>query len=47
MKKVISSALVWMVVVATLTACAATKKAEATRIKCPACGYEFEAPAQN
>jgi hypothetical protein len=47
MKKVISSALVGMVVVATLTACAAPRKAEATRVKCPSCGYEFDAPAQD
>ena len=31
---------------ASLTACATTKSGEMQRVKCPACGYEFDAPAQ-
>ncbi|TYO99210.1 hypothetical protein EDC39_10353 [Geothermobacter ehrlichii] len=30
-----------------LTACATTKANQKTRVKCPACGYEFKVPAQN
>jgi len=28
-----------------LTACAKKMETEKTRVKCPACGYEFEVPA--
>jgi hypothetical protein len=33
-----------MVLALSFTACAPVKKEEGPRIKCPACGYEFEAP---
>jgi len=41
-------ALAWVVVgllAVSLSACATTKGGEMTKVKCPACGYEFEAPA--
>lgn len=46
MKKLFSMLLVAMLALS-LSACAAMKKPETTRVKCPACGYEFDAPAQN
>lgn len=36
--------LLMVLFVASLTACAA-KQGEVQRVKCPACGYEFDAPA--
>ncbi len=35
--------LMVMVLAASLSACAATKEST-TKVKCPACGYEFEVP---
>jgi hypothetical protein len=46
MKKLISLVLLTLLAIS-LTACAGMKKGETTRVKCPACGYEFDAPAQN
>ena len=46
MKKLISAVLVVMFALS-LSACAGMQKGEKTRVKCPACGYEFDAPAQN
>jgi hypothetical protein len=46
MKKLISLVLLTMLAIS-LTACAGMKKGETTRVKCPACGYEFDAPAKN
>lgn len=43
MKKLVSVVLVGMLALS-LTACAGMKKGEATRVKCPQCGYEFEVP---
>ena len=42
MKKLIT--LVLMVLFAASVVACAPAKAEKTRVKCPACGYEFEAP---
>jgi len=44
MKKAITL-LLMVLFAASLTACAG-KTAETQRVKCPACGYEFDAPAQ-
>ena len=44
MKKAITMLLL-VLFAASLSACA-TKSAETQRVKCPACGYEFDAPAQ-
>jgi hypothetical protein len=46
MKKLISLVLLTLLAIS-LTACAGMKKGETTRVKCPACGYEFDAPAKN
>jgi len=46
MKKLISAVLVVMFALS-LSACAGMQKGEKTRVKCPACGYEFDAPAKN
>jgi hypothetical protein len=43
MKKAITMLLL-VLFTASLTACATTKT-ETQRVKCPACGYEFDAPA--
>lgn len=43
MKKLVTLLMVTVLAVS-LSACATTK-GSATKIKCPACGYEFEAPA--
>ena len=43
MKKLISLVLMVMFTVS-LAACAPAGKQGTTRVKCPACGYEFEAP---
>ena len=45
MKKLISFVLVAMLALS-LSACAGMGKKEATRVKCPACGYEFDAPTE-
>jgi uncharacterized lipoprotein YmbA len=45
MKKLVS--LLMMAVLAlSLAACAATGGKDKVRVKCPACGYEFDAPSQ-
>jgi len=44
MKKLISFAMVAMLALS-LTACAGMGKKESMRVKCPACGYEFQTPA--
>lgn len=36
--------LLMMSLLATLAACATTSSKDKVRIKCPACGYEFDAP---
>ncbi|WP_291317263.1 hypothetical protein [Desulfuromonas sp.] len=46
MKKLISVLLV-SVLALSLSACAGMKKGEAARVKCPACGYEFEVPVDH
>jgi hypothetical protein len=43
MKKLVTLLMVTVLAVS-LSACATTKNG-GTKIKCPACGYEFEAPA--
>lgn len=43
MKKLISLVLLTLFALS-LTACAGMKKEEKVRVKCPACGYEFDAP---
>ncbi len=45
MKKVLSGALVTMLILS-LVACAGTAGDKKVRVKCPACGYEFDAPAE-
>jgi transcription elongation factor Elf1 len=37
--------LVAAVLLASLSACATKAQKSTTRVKCPACGYEFEVPA--
>jgi len=44
MKRLASLALV-VAVAALLSACSTMGKHDAPRVKCPACGYEFQAPA--
>jgi len=44
MRKVVSLVLATMLAIS-LSACASMSKKEGTRVKCPACGYEFEVPA--
>ncbi|AMV73904.1 hypothetical protein JCM30471_23240 [Desulfuromonas carbonis] len=46
MRKLVTLVLMTMLALS-LTACAGMGKKEATRVKCPACGYEFEVPATN
>ncbi|WP_155890862.1 hypothetical protein [Desulfuromonas sp. TF] len=41
-----ASLLTVLMLLASLTACATPRDSETTRIKCPACGYEFEAPRE-
>ena len=45
MKKVFSGALAVMMILS-LVACAGTSKDQKIRVKCPACGYEFDAPTE-
>jgi hypothetical protein len=45
MKKFIGL-LVLVSVAASLYACSTAKQAEVQRVRCPACGYEFDAPAR-
>ena len=45
MKKVLTGVLAVMMVLS-LVACASTKGDQKVRVKCPACGYEFDAPTE-
>jgi Flp pilus assembly protein TadD len=45
MKKVLSGALAVMMNLS-LVACAGTSGDQKIRVKCPACGYEFDAPSE-
>ena len=45
MKKLMTLMMV-AVMAFSLSACAGMQKKEQARVKCPACGYEFEAPVQ-
>jgi hypothetical protein len=45
MKRLVSFVLVVMFALS-LSACAGMGKKETTRVKCPACGYEFDAPRE-
>ena len=45
MRKVLSLVLA-TVMVMSLSACAGMGKQETSRVKCPACGYEFDAPRE-
>lgn len=45
MKRLVSLVLV-AVLALTLSACAGMGKQETARVKCPACGYEFDAPRE-
>jgi len=45
MKGLISFVLL-AVLALSLSACAGVTKKDASRIKCPACGYEFSAPKE-
>ena len=44
MKKLMTLVLVTMLAFS-LSACATMKGGEKARVKCPACGYEFDVPA--
>ncbi|WP_305047111.1 hypothetical protein [Geoalkalibacter sp.] len=43
MKKLMTLIMASMIALS-FAACAPTAKEEKVRVKCPACGYEFEAP---
>lgn len=45
MKKLIGL-LVMVLLAASLYACSSAKQAEVQRVRCPACGYEFDHPAR-
>jgi hypothetical protein len=45
MKKMVSLLLVTLLALS-FAACAPMKKEQKTRVKCPACGYEFEVPIE-
>jgi hypothetical protein len=45
MKKVFTGALAAMMILS-LVACAGTGADSKVRVKCPACGYEFDAPTE-
>jgi Flp pilus assembly protein TadD len=45
MKKVATGLLAVMMVLS-LVACAGTNGDQKIRVKCPACGYEFDAPTE-
>jgi hypothetical protein len=45
MKKTVAF-LVMAVFAVSMFACAPVKKETRTRVKCPACGYEFEVPIE-
>ncbi|MBE0598385.1 MAG: hypothetical protein IH614_14040 [Desulfuromonadales bacterium] len=44
MMRKLMSLLVTGVLALSLSACATAPKSDTTRVKCPACGYEFTAP---
>ena len=43
MKKAIGMFLLMVWAMVSLTACTGSKQADVRRVKCPACGYEFDA----
>ena len=45
MNKVLTGVMAVMMVLS-LVACAGTKGDQKVRVKCPACGYEFDAPIE-
>ena len=45
MKKLLSGTLAVMMILS-LVACAGTSGDQKIRVKCPACGYEFDAPSE-
>jgi ABC-type Zn uptake system ZnuABC Zn-binding protein ZnuA len=45
MRKVFTGALAVMMILS-LVACATSKDDQKVRVKCPACGYEFDAPTE-
>ena len=45
MNKVFTGALAIMMILS-LAACAGTGGGDKVRVKCPACGYEFDAPIE-
>jgi len=45
MKKLLSGTLAVMMILS-LVACAGTSGDQKIRVKCPACGYEFDAPTE-
>ncbi len=45
MKKAFTGVLAVMMIL-TLVACAGTNGDQKVRVKCPACGYEFDAPTE-
>ena len=45
MKKVFTGALTVLMILS-LMACAGTSGDKKVRVKCPACGYEFDAPIE-
>jgi len=45
MRKTLATLLACLLALS-LGACASTKKEEQIRLKCPACGYEYDAPAK-
>lgn len=45
MKKVFTGMLTVMMILS-LVGCAGTKNDHKVRVKCPACGYEFDAPIE-
>jgi len=43
--KRLTSLLTALMLVVSLAACATAPRDESIRVKCPACGYEFDAPS--
>jgi hypothetical protein len=43
--KRLTSLLTALMLAVSLAACATTPRDESIRVKCPACGYEFDAPS--